>query len=203
MKILSYVVRRDYGFAPNPFFDWCTLATCKPKVRKTADVGDWVLGLGSAQNDLSGHIVFLMKVEEAFTFDTYWKDPRFREKRPNLRSSLKHAFGDNIYHHGRGGQWKQEPSHHSNSDGTLFKGNVDNDTQTDRVLASRTFCYWGELAPKVPKFLEPALIVRGHRKVIEPGIFRKLENWFVKRPTKGYLGPPAEWRSVLKSTRLG
>ncbi|WP_225761747.1 hypothetical protein [Acinetobacter sp. Marseille-P8610] len=34
MKIFSYVVSRDFGFAPNPFFNFCTLATCKPKIRK-------------------------------------------------------------------------------------------------------------------------------------------------------------------------
>lgn len=40
MKLFSYVVAREYGFAPNPFFGWCTLATCKPKIRVTAEVGD-------------------------------------------------------------------------------------------------------------------------------------------------------------------
>ena len=47
MKLFSYVVARDYGFAPNPFFSTCTLATCKPKIRRTASVGDWIIGTGS------------------------------------------------------------------------------------------------------------------------------------------------------------
>src|SRR5712671_5339411 len=34
MRLYSYVVARDFGFAPNPFFGVCTLATCKPDIRK-------------------------------------------------------------------------------------------------------------------------------------------------------------------------
>ena len=33
---------RDYGFAPNPYFGYCTLATCKPVIRRCAGVGDWI-----------------------------------------------------------------------------------------------------------------------------------------------------------------
>lgn len=45
-------VARDYGFAPNPFFGVCTLATCKPRIRSVAQIGDWVVGatLASSQD---------------------------------------------------------------------------------------------------------------------------------------------------------
>lgn len=45
MKGYSYIVARDYGFAPNPFYGICTLATCKPIIRKHCEVGDYVIGL--------------------------------------------------------------------------------------------------------------------------------------------------------------
>ncbi len=44
--IHSYIVRYDSGFAPNPFYGFCTLATCKPDIRKHAQVGDWIVGTG-------------------------------------------------------------------------------------------------------------------------------------------------------------
>ena len=47
MKLYSYIVARDFGFAPNPFYGFCTLATCKPKIREHASVGDWVVGTGA------------------------------------------------------------------------------------------------------------------------------------------------------------
>jgi len=51
MKLHTYVVRYDSGFAPNPFYGYCTLATCKPPIRKSAAVEDWIVGCGS--NDRS------------------------------------------------------------------------------------------------------------------------------------------------------
>lgn len=39
-NLYAYAITRDLGFAPNPFHGFCTLATCKPGIRKTAKVGD-------------------------------------------------------------------------------------------------------------------------------------------------------------------
>jgi len=83
-RIHSYVVRYDSGFAPNPFYSYCTLATCKPSIRKGANIGDWVVGSGS--NDRSvrrgGYLVYAMRVTEAMAFDEYSRDPRFESKKP-------------------------------------------------------------------------------------------------------------------------
>ena len=43
-NVYSYVLTYDGGFAPNPFFDVCTLATCKPRIRFKAQVNDLILG---------------------------------------------------------------------------------------------------------------------------------------------------------------
>ena len=45
MRVFSYVVMHDSGFAPNPFHGHCTLACCKPKIRSQAKAGDIVIGL--------------------------------------------------------------------------------------------------------------------------------------------------------------
>lgn len=59
-SLFSYVLARDAGFAPNPFYGVCTLATCKPRIRASAAVGDWIVGTGSGQEDRLGHIVYAM-----------------------------------------------------------------------------------------------------------------------------------------------
>ena len=46
-RIFRYVVRFDSGAAPNPFGGWCSLAICKPGIRRTAGVTDWIIGLRS------------------------------------------------------------------------------------------------------------------------------------------------------------
>ena len=45
MKLYSYIIKSDLGFSPNPFWGKCTLACCKPVIRKTAKPGDWVVGI--------------------------------------------------------------------------------------------------------------------------------------------------------------
>ena len=106
MRLFSYVVARDYGFAPNPFFGHCTLATCKPKIRKAAVAGDWVVGTGSRTSGREGFLVYAMRISEVMSFNDYWADPRFRRKKPNLRGSKKQAFGDNIYYRDAAGVWQ-------------------------------------------------------------------------------------------------
>ncbi|MGH2383333.1 MAG: hypothetical protein ACRDG7_19230, partial [Candidatus Limnocylindria bacterium] len=195
MRLYSYVVARDFGFAPNPFYGFCTLATCKPNIRQTAQVGDWVIGTGSKSKGRDGHLVFAMRVTEALTFDEYWADPRFAPKRPSLHGSLKQAFGDNIYHHGVGG-WSQENSHHSMRDGTANPVNVDHDTRTDRVLISDHFAYWGGAGPEIPADfrdwdgIDLSLGRQGHRCNFPDELAAQVVSWLEQMGMNGYEGRP-------------
>lgn len=150
-RIYIYVIDRDFGFAPNPFHGFCTLATCKPIIRRTAQTGDWIIGMGGSRLEATGRCIFAMKVEECLPFDDYWTDIRFRAKRPIRNGSRKMLVGDNIYHRlDASAPWAQEDSHHSLPDGRPNPHNVENDTQTNRVLVSRHFVYFGEEAPTIP-----------------------------------------------------
>lgn len=151
MKLFSYVVRHDFGFAPNPFHGVCTLATCKGQIRGIAEVGDWVVGTGSAAYGLQGRLVYAMYVSEKLTFDQYWDDPRFFAKRPYLRGSIKQTRGDNIYHrHERSGAWIQENSRHSDKDGTPNPVHLARDTRYPFALIAAEFYYWGGTGPAIP-----------------------------------------------------
>ena len=149
MKLFSYVVARDYGFAPNPFGGYCTLATCKPDIRASAQVGDWIIGTGSATIHRQGYLIYAMRVQETCSFDEYWHDPRFQNKKPNLSASAMLAFGDNIYHK-VGSGWSQLDSHHSYHDGSKNLLNVERDTKADRVLISTEYTYLGNNAVEIP-----------------------------------------------------
>ena len=157
-KVYIYVVDRDFGFAPNPFHSYCTLATCKPKIRKKAQVGDWVIGLGGLRLRATGRCIYAMCITEKLTFNEYWSDPRFLDKRPVRNGSQKMMVGDNIYHSNPtgdpiGNKWCQEDSHHSNADGSINESNVQNDTSSDNVLVSENFVYFGRKAYPVPSEL--------------------------------------------------
>ncbi|WP_375768786.1 hypothetical protein NR798_45105 [Archangium gephyra] len=210
MKLYTYVVARDYGFAPNPFFGLCTLATCKPRIREGAQVGDWVAGTGSKKHGLGDHLVYAMRVGETLTFDEYWANPRFRSKRPNLRGSLKQAFGDNIYHRDpSSGLWRQEKSHHSHGNGQTNSANVKNDTQTNRVLVSDWFVYFGRDAVEIPARFrqgkEETVTRHGRNHLVNfrPGFEEEFIAWVLSLGQKGFRGEPIAFRRQLAKTGTG
>ncbi|WP_442940102.1 hypothetical protein [Nostoc sp.] len=38
MRLFSYCLTCDSGAAPNPFWELCTLAICKPRIRRVANI---------------------------------------------------------------------------------------------------------------------------------------------------------------------
>jgi hypothetical protein len=195
MAIFSYVLIRDYGFAPNPFYAVCTLATCKPLIRNGAIIGDWILGFGScADRIVTGKLIYAMKVETKCTFDEYWNSREFQCKKPVMNGSLKQKYGDNIYHHGTNGEWIQEDSHHKNANGTVNESNLNRDTKKDCVLISRQYWYWGQDAVLVPDKLQK-LVKKGigYNKNTESSLENKLEEWLYSFDVNGYIGRPAKF----------
>lgn len=149
--LYTYPITRDFGFAPNPFYGFCTLATCKPRIRKAANIGDWVMGIGgSNQKQSKGKCIFLMKVSEKLSFEEYWSDERFVWKKPVRNGSNAQMIGDNIYHKDSHGNWIQEDSHHSNPDGSANLINLNRDTgRCNQVLISDYFLYFGGKAIEI------------------------------------------------------
>jgi len=142
-----YVVDRDFGFAPNPFHGYCTLATCKPLLRKVAKIGDWIMGVGGTRLKATNKCIYLMKVTEILTFNEYWSDTRFKRKKSIRNGSKVMMVGDNIYHQeGDNSLWIQEDSHHSKSDGSPNLANLKTDTSSVNVLISEHYYYFGSNA---------------------------------------------------------
>ncbi len=130
MKLYSYVVEHDNGFAPNPYFNVCSLAHCKfGKKRKNivemANVDDWIIGTGgsSSRSAGKGKLVYAMRVDEKLSLKEYYKDKRFNSKKPN-NSSFENSRGDN-------------------------KSKFKNDIQRF-VLLSSHYYYFGNKAVKIP-----------------------------------------------------
>ena len=199
MRLSSYKVVYDIGFAPNPFHGYCTLATCKPKIRKGASHGDWIVGVGSHAQRTAGRLVYAMEVAEKLSFDDYWNDPRFESKKPDRRGSLKYRYGDNVYHQSPTGDWVQEDCRHSFDDGSPNPDHVKRDTGADAVLVATRFTYWGGSGPELPSDLrdwngvdlgEPG---RDHTyKPYSPDMIKAFVEW-VDGLDAGYQGRPKDW----------
>jgi hypothetical protein len=192
MKGFVYVVARDFGFAPNPFGGYCTLATCKPKIRKSALVGDIIIGLSSRKS--GNKLIYAMRVSEKITFNDYWYDIRFQFKKPVMNGSLVKTFGDNIYHFDeKSKNWCQLDSHHSLEGGQVNTINLNNDTKTDAVLISIDFYYFGINSIEIPKDLKKGIRVgRSHRNLREEKV-ESIWKWLESENTKGINGDPTQF----------
>jgi hypothetical protein len=179
-RVYIYVVARDFGFAPNPFHGFCTLATCKPRIRNKAEVGDWVIGMGGDRLNATGKCIYAMRVSAKVNFNEYWTNPAYLDKKPVRNGSRKMMVGDNIYYFESANQkWQQADSHHSNTDGSINIHNLENDTQTDKVLISEHFLFFGTEAPVVPKSLLEAIGYENRRnyRVFEYLVCDALIKW--------------------------
>ena len=200
MYLYSYVITRDYGFAPNPFWNICSLATCKPQIRERALMGDWVAGFGGANTAISHKMVFLMRVDEICTFDEYWEDPRFLVKRPRFDGNYQQCYGDNIYHH-IGNEWMQENSHHSYVDG-INQNNLLHDTRIDRVLLSFYYSYFGENAIELPEEFAEAIAAGRPYKKLPDNICANIVDWVGCHYEMGQQGLPYKWNKSGQFVRF-
>jgi len=170
MRLFSYVVREDSGFAPNPFWGYCTVACCKPAIRRVASIGDWVAGTGSVENVGNEKLIYAMKITDKLTFEEYSRDKRFEKKIPSF--GLKEERGDNIYYLNSNKKWVQrQPSYHSKRD-------MKRDLSGKYVLISDYYFYFGRNAITIPKKLR-VIIKEGpsHKSIFPEKVVREFIEW--------------------------
>ena len=200
MKLYSYVVKHDTGFAPNPFWGYCTLANCKPVIRRTAKVGDWIVGL-SPKSD-GNRLIYAMKVEEIVSFDEYYRDNRFVAKIPYCSTGkVVHKCGDNIYKPLPNGGYQQLQSMHSKGTCKDRATNKKRDLGGKYVLISKTFCYFGSRPLNLPEFLGNLKVGRAHKCRFTPDIITVFIS-FIKHQKAGINARPTLWHNNDKSWKI-
>lgn len=156
LKLFSYKMTHDTGFAPNPFHGIMTLANCKWQIRKIKDPKKdknlYIAGFTSKElcNDEVGkeRLIYIMKVTEKLTYKEYFSDPRFQCKIPSKDSnSLISKAGDNIYEPANvpSGFVQLENCNHD-------CGNMEDDLKGEFILISNDFYYFGCGAIPVDNF---------------------------------------------------
>lgn len=71
-RIFRYILRHDTGMAPCVDDGLVTLATCKPRIRQGAGIGDWVIGCRSMANGGSrGMVVWVGRVAASIEWGEY------------------------------------------------------------------------------------------------------------------------------------
>jgi hypothetical protein len=104
MKVWTYIMGADTGDAPNFEAPVATLALCRPRVRRRARRGDFVLAFSGRKLDPSRpkSVCWAGMISEVVPLRDYWNDPRFQGKKPGRARSP-----DNIYRAGATGGLEQ------------------------------------------------------------------------------------------------
>jgi len=193
MKLYSYVLVADTGFAPNPYCGYVTLATCKPKIRKSAQPGDWIIGTGSVGGVGAGRLVHAMLVDQVVSLEEYGSSPAHVAKQPDLRGKIQRRAGDNIYFKDAAGEWHQRESLHTAE-------HVERDLSGRNCLIGREFYYFGANAVRLPDDLRVVAIDGhpGHRCQFEPELVERLVAWLRANHKPGVHGKPYNRESCAK-----
>ena len=158
-RVFTYKVAYDAGTAPNPFHGLCTLAICKPAIRRVAKAGDIIVGLGCG--DSGNRIVYCMRVSRKVLWEKYISGCYSDEFPRNKIPKHERDQGDCI--------WRQTISLHKPLDSWSHHENCD--FQRDikdglNVLIAHEFWYFGKgdkFDLRLPKELFQMIPGRGHK----------------------------------------
>lgn len=195
-RLYSYVVAFDGGFAPNPFWGYCTLACCKPKIRRKAQKEDWVVGL--TPKNQGNKLLYAMRItEDPLTFDGYFKDKRFRSKKPiTFKPSPKLNCGDNIYAPLGHNRYRQLSSIHSGEPGSRIR-----DLSGRYVLVSEDFYYFGRRAKQLRGNLRALIVGRGHKSNFSQKVIQAFER-FIRKERRGVNAFPHDFEGFQEDREL-
>ncbi|TAE31144.1 MAG: hypothetical protein EAZ92_03090 [Candidatus Kapaibacterium sp.] len=149
----------DDGAAPNPYWGICTLAICKPVIRRVAEVGDWIVGTGSKQFGFENKVVYAMKITQKLTlkeYDDYCRKELVKKIPLYKDADITKRVGDCIY------DFTLSPP--KLRDSVHDEGNIKTDLGGKCALLSTHFYYFGKEPKALP--LELYGIVQqgqGHR----------------------------------------
>jgi hypothetical protein len=187
MRLFSYCIPVDDGAAPNPYSGVCTLTICKPVIRRVAEVGDWVVGVGSKNvggKDYSGKLVYAMRVTQKMSLRKYDNLCRmmYPDKIPDITSSdPKRRLGDCIYDYQHG----YEPTLRGSVHG---KQNMEKDLRGLNALLSDEFYYFGDAAVDIPAdYVTMARQGQGHQSTRNQFIKDKFIQWLQANYQKNQL----------------
>lgn len=201
MNCFRYKLDHDFGFAPNPFHGFLSLATCKSQLRmnRNLNIGDWIVGLGSKSMNNEHRIIYAMMLEEIVNFDQYWDNPLYECKKAVINGSLVQMYGDNVYHTRKDkGVVIQEYCAHSKKGGRTNGKHWKRDISGKYVLLSHVFYYFGDKCPRIPS--EFAYIENNSRAIKykdlagEDAKIQAFVDWLENTYGQGIHGDPCNWK---------
>lgn len=217
MKLHTYVMTDDSGYAPNPYWGYLTLACCMPDIRRKAKKDDWIIGfrgktlykqdIGSIEGvnpSVIYKIVYMMKITECpMTYAQYYENQIFKRKIPQYdHEDFRHRKGDNCYAM-IGEEFVQIRCDHTYDDKAKTKDKMEHDLGGKFVLVSNDFFYFGRNAIATPSWLKTRIknfpnALPGAMITDDKAIIKKVESFAEKLKIKyggNFVGTPHAVRS--------
>ncbi|MBN1330474.1 MAG: hypothetical protein JXA54_13450 [Candidatus Heimdallarchaeota archaeon] len=187
-RLFSYIVKYDTGAAPNPYGKYCTLVICKPRIRKAADIGDWIVGTGTADNpfdgkDYSNKVIYAMEITDKVDMEKYHEycqrsnsqyGNELKNKIPKFESKdYTKQMGDCIYYNISNNYETAElrPGIHK-------KDCMERDLSGKYALISNHYYYFGDKAVEIKEDLKPIVaITQGHRSDANKNYVAEFIKW--------------------------
>ena len=196
-RLCTYIVPKDTGLAPNPFWGWCTLAVCTPNHQGARlQKGDWIAGFLNAKRH--HRFLYAMEIDKRLTMNEYFADPRFEKKKPNLRGDWKERCGDNFYEQRSDGTWKQHRNRFH--PGEEFRKK---DTRYPIVFVASRFWYFGRSCKQAPSQFADLIGGRGIRLNHDPMVSADFMHWVERSFSPGVHDNPNDNPDMAKGSRTG
>lgn len=174
--MFTYCIRIDDGAAPNPYWGKCTLVICKPRIRSTAAVGDWIVGMGSKNSpigDCREKVVYAMRVSQKMTMREYdfFTLEKLPQKIPDWQNAeVKRRLGDSIYDFSTNPPSLRKSVHKEENQETDLGGKF--------ALISDHFFYFGISPVLLPENLKPIVKTgQAHRSRSNAPYVEKFIKW--------------------------
>ena len=169
-RLFTYKVAHDGGSAPNPFHGLCTLAICKPAIRRVAKKRDVIVGLGCGNDEL--RIIYCMVVEAKVSWADYIEGCKL-----GYLTEIKHIKDQNLK--GKIPKGEKDQGDCIWRDAFVYSDSLDSwsghggehdfnrdITNGENVLIGETFWYFGKgdkHTIRLPDSLNGIIPGRGHR----------------------------------------
>jgi Nucleotide modification associated domain 2 len=159
-------MKTDNGGAPCVYRDLLTLAICKPRIRKSAGVGDFVVGIGGAT--LGDRLIYVARVTGKLINGLYYRATCFADRPDCIYEDL-----------GGTAKLRAGARFHATGKSRLQK-DVGTKFQNAHVLLSDDFRYFG-FGGGTGYRSYPALngmltkLAQGHRRFHDPAVYRDLD----------------------------
>ncbi|GAB3727091.1 hypothetical protein GCM10028862_03190 [Luteimonas pelagia] len=182
--IYVYKLTSDNGGAPCIHKDKLSLAICKPKIRTSAQTGDWILGFGGKSvAELKNKLIYIARVSSVIKDGEYYRDERYADRPDCIYEERAGRFA---YRHGKKFHSEEDIAH-----------DIGEAPEYDRAvtLLSDTFVYLGGEADEssiaaVRDIYES--LPRDYRKNHDPQVRERLESYIVAMLLAGDGGSSAQ-----------